>query len=321
MKVYFFGDSPVTVKDGSVYTLTSFFMSNWKKYTDYFGEIHAVLRQRDSKKELNDEQKIVFPVNVITFPSIALPTERVRNLSVARKIVKEAIKDCDAAIIKVPTFIGAEAIKLAEKYNKPYFIEVGECIFDSLIAEKNVFKIIAAPILYVWHRHLIRHTKYGIYVTKAYLQRRYPLVKGGIYASCSNVTIPSVQESVLEKRLSKIKNMNKGTIELATVGNMTNKLKALDVALVALKHQCLSDTDVVLHIYGDYSLELWQSYLDELPSNVKVIFEGFVSNKEELFSRLDNTDIYIHPSRAEGLPRAVIEATMITTMSIILVLI
>ncbi len=47
---------------------------------------------------------------------------------------------------------------------------------------------------------------------------------------------------------------------------------------------------------------------DDLGVGDIVTFSGFIANRDLLTNRLDSTDLFILPSRTEGLPRAMIEA-------------
>ena len=305
MKAVYIGDSPVFEKEGHFYGLSSINTEQFKKYTNFFSDFTAVLRSRPFCGELSEKQLIEEPVKVILAPTIASPFDRIKNIKTTRQIIKCVLREASFVIIKVPTFFGREAITICNKNKIPYFIEVGECIFDSLVAEKQIMKSIAAPFLYLWHLRSLKKAKYGIYVTKKYLQKKYPLSKGGLYSSCSNVFIENLDERVLQNRKKRIKLMDKN-ICITVIGAMTNKLKGLDILIKALGH-IKNDYHFIVRVYGKVDLSIWKKY-KLTSSNYEITFEGYISDKAKLFHALDETDIFLHPSRAEGLPRAVIEA-------------
>jgi glycosyltransferase involved in cell wall biosynthesis len=85
--------------------------------------------------------------------------------------------------------------------------------------------------------------------------------------------------------------------------------KAQDVILESIK--LLSDSGLNCHMFfvgdGEYKEKLQQMAID-LGVDDKVSFLGKISDRDHIKQLFDEADIFVLPSRQEGLPRAMIEA-------------
>src|SRR5699024_582981 len=158
---------------------------------------------------------------------------------------------------------------------------------------------------YFKSKKMIKEAPYVIYVTSEFLQKRYPTL--GLYTNCSNVNITKGSERTLENRLIKINN-NNSKIVFGTIGAIDIEYKGHDLMIKALsliKDNVTKEIEYKIVGGGNpiHLINLAKKY-DVLDL---VTFEGTLEN-DEINNFLDSVDIYIQPSRTEGLPRAVIEA-------------
>lgn len=142
------------------------------------------------------------------------------------------------------------------------------------------------------------------YVTRYSLQKRYP-PRSEINTHYTSLNLGN-DWFVSEPRTysEKLK-----TINLMNVGMMVQLYKAQDVILHAV--EILISKGVSCHISfmgdGEYKRQL-QDMAEKLGIIENVTFLGKLSDREQIKAQLDNSDIFILPSRQEGLPRAMIEA-------------
>lgn len=92
-------------------------------------------------------------------------------------------------------------------------------------------------------------------------------------------------------------------MKLISVGALSKK-KGIDLAIERIKELDIECEYYVVGGGGDLN---FNELVSNLPDNIKIFRLGML-NKEDVFKYLDDADIFIQPSRSEGLPRALIEA-------------
>ena len=65
-----------------------------------------------------------------------------------------------------------------------------------------------APFMYYTTKRCVKDSNYVVYVTNEFLQKRYPTMGKNI--GCSDVELPPLDDSILDNRLNKIRNMPLG---------------------------------------------------------------------------------------------------------------
>jgi glycosyltransferase involved in cell wall biosynthesis len=90
---------------------------------------------------------------------------------------------------------------------------------------------------------------------------------------------------------------------------MEQRYKGYDVLIEAVRECVASGSDLTLTLVGDgkHRPEL-ESLAAGLSVNGRVTFTGELPGDEAVRLVLADSDLFVHPSRAEGLPRVVIEA-------------
>lgn len=162
----------------------------------------------------------------------------------------------------------------------------------------------ARPIM-SWHmRSKIRHAIGVAYVTKEFLQNRYPS-DTPIQASYSNVLLDERWIVPPNKKLPKLSLDT--PVKMAFVGSVI-PYKGLHVLVEALKQL---DDCWQLYVYGEGSdVARIKRIASESGISEKIIWKGFVP-RERLLIELQDKHIFVMPSFTEGMPRALIEAMAI----------
>src|SRR5690606_33329506 len=142
-----------------------------------------------------------------------------------------------------------------------------------------------------------------------FLQKRYP-TRASIIAHASNVIVPEVKEEALPARLKKIDNSEKSdTIQLGIIGNIAVRYKGYDVLLKAVSELPTSIRNrVKLDFVGGGDPSYLNSLINQYQMKSQTRIRGKLKASQEIFDFLDGLDLYVHPSKQEGLPRVVIEA-------------
>lgn len=310
MKVLFCHDGPLKIDEEGNYYGSAHNNETFKRYYTIGDELTALIRVNNIRKvgALNKYSKIsIKPFDVIKCPSISSPVDYLKNKYKLKKIITKAVQETNYVVARIPSTIGYLAIDQAKKQNKPYLIELVTCPWDSYWNHSIKGKLVA-PLMYFNARKYVKNASYVLYVTKDFLQNRYPTKGKSI--NCSNVSLPQIENEVFEKRLKKIDSMhlNKKVI-IGTAGSVNVKFKGQQYIIETLgkmkSENRLMNLEYQLVGSGD------QKYLKNvaIKNNVEdnVVFLGAIPHAQ-VFSWLDDIDIYIQPSKQEGLPRAVIEA-------------
>jgi glycosyltransferase involved in cell wall biosynthesis len=160
--------------------------------------------------------------------------------------------------------------------------------------------------LQMWRmRSVIRESRHTIYVTRRFLQDRYPTC--GHAAVASNVEIARPGSDVLASRLLRM-DQTRHRVVFGLIGSLQHRYKGLDTALQALGRVRDQLPDLTFKVLGPGDPRPWQARAAKYGLEHRVRFCGVLPSGEAVLAWLDDIDIYLQPSFQEGLPRALIEA-------------
>ncbi|WP_315113917.1 glycosyltransferase [Clostridium intestinale] len=303
--VTFFHDHIFLRYRNNFYTSASLNSEVMKRYINFFGKIRLVTRWKtvDEIKEKTEPSSIDCTefVGVPNYKSIS----KLFNYFKARKIIKKEVLEAEYIIVRTSSFANIAA-RYAKKYKKPYLVEVVGCAWDASWNYSLIGKFIA-PFAYFFQKKTVKNADYAIYVTERFLQKRYPTKSKN--TNCSNVSLIDFDYGVLEKRLHKIDKMNMDDkLILATTGAIDVKYKGQQYVIKALaKMKNIGITNFEYQLVGGGDESYLKSIAQKYNVDKQVKFLGKMPHRE-VFNWLENVDIYIQPSKQEGLPRALIEA-------------
>lgn len=307
MRAVFFHDAPIIQSNNGEYYSVGFSYEIWKRYLKVFDELTVSTRVKfpENSSEYSSKKMKLSSGDNVSFEPVKVYGENSLNKK-TNNTIRNTLEKCDYAIIRMPSFIGIDACREAEKMGVPYIIELVGCVWDSLRYHSLKGKIIA-PYMYLKTKNYIKKANYVIYVTEFFLQERYPTKGKSI--NCSNVFLDAFNDDILKKRLLKIENNTELSNKIiGTVGAVNVKYKGqhhIIKALASLKSKGITNYEYQIVGGGD------QAHLKKIAKQYNVTnqitFLGKLS-REDVFDWLDSIDIYIQPSETEGLPRALIEA-------------
>lgn len=271
------------------------------RYIQNFGEIYIIGRVYD-KKGKKCEGFVELPKEVEVLGESSYAKMLKRNFL---NIIKNTLKNTKFLFIHFPSIPGYIVAHYAKKMNINYCSVVVGCTWDSFFNYSFLGKLLA-PFSFLIMKKYIRKSKYAIYVTKEFLQHRYPCHCNSINAS--NVYITELNNEVLLKRYKKIESYSKNhTFSLATCAAVDVKFKGQEDVIKAISKLKRKGKKFNYYLAGGGD----QNYLKKISRKYNVEKQVFFLgnlNSEQINELLDKIDIYIQPSKQEGLPRAVIEA-------------
>ena len=310
MRAVFCHDNVYRVDDaGRVYSEGQFDSECWARYLEVFDEITVVGRDQlianndDKVKRLNssDREGVIFHF----LPNLSGVFRLVSNRKCAKESLRKVIDEADAVIIRGSGEISHLGESLARQLKKPVAVEVVGCTWDALWNYGGIKAKAFAPINYLRMKRLVARAPYAIYVSKGFLQRRYPCA--GKTAVASNVNVNKPEKSVLVKRLSKIARMEDKQV-IGLIGSLQHMYKGIHIALRAMVEIRKALPNVELKVLGNGDSSRWEQLASDLGVSDITTFCGTLPSGLPVLNWLDSIDIYIQPSFQEGVPRAMIEA-------------
>ncbi len=287
--------------DGSGGSFTAYM---WNRYLSVFNELTVIARKR---KNLPNKLVISSTKNVIFFliDDINNPFDKILKSEKIKKKICKKIFRADLVICRIPSTLGYLAIDECISQKKSYLIEVVGCPFDAYWNYGKLITKFIAPYQWFKLRKYVKKSSYTIYVTQEFLQKRYPTKNKSI--GISNVNINNVVDFNFSL---KFYNKKFSVFNIGLIGSFHVKYKGHKEALKALKKNIDNGlTGVKLHLVGSGDFFWVQQLAKKMGIDQYVNFIGLLKAGDKgIFPFLDSLHLYIHPSRQEGLPRAVLEA-------------
>jgi glycosyltransferase involved in cell wall biosynthesis len=276
----------------------------WERYLRAFDTLTVVGRSGPNQGGAASEAREEPRVRYVPVPSIHSARLLLVNRRAAARAIYEAVAKGDAVIARLPSLNGELAVQAAMKLGRPYAVEVVGCGWDAFWNYGTIQGRLMAPRTYWTMRRLTLKAPYVIYVTQAFLQRRYPT--RGVQAGISDVDLVGWDEGLVASRADGPEHPS--PFVLGTIGYLGNEYKGLRVLLEALAEARRQRPDLVLRVLGSGDTARWQALAAALGVGDHVHFDGTLPPGAPVNAWLDDLDLYVHPSLVEGLPRAVIEA-------------
>ena len=142
-------------------------------------------------------------------------------------------------------------------------------------------------------KRAVGNAQYALYVTERFLQGKYPC--HGLSINASNVKIQQVSDNVLDARIKRIKNKNVSIIKLMTTAGVDVKSKGQRYVVEALAKLKKIGVETIYYLAGGGNTDFLYEIAKKNGVENQVVFLGRLTNSEVL-SKLEEVDIYIHPS-------------------------
>ncbi|MBS8265639.1 glycosyltransferase [Mesobacillus boroniphilus] len=314
MKVSFFHDAKLIKDKSSNYYSIGFTYNIWKRYLSVFDELMISTRIfAEHPGNVEEEYKgyqISSGENVFFSPIseyIGIK-DILTNYSAIRKQIRNSLKSTDGAIIRLPSIIGILACREANKLNKTIVIETVGCSWDAFWNYGSlVSKVVAGP-MFLLQRKYTKSAPFVIYITKKFLQNRYPS-KGVNAEGVSNVMVTTPNSDIFNMREQRILNLKReNKLKIGLIGSLNVNYKGHETAIKALSYLKNKGIKAELYFVGGGDPARWKKIAEQYNVLNNINFIGVISSGEKVNNWLDEMDIYIQPSKAEGQGRALIEA-------------
>lgn len=276
----------------------------WSRYLSAFDGV--VVAARTQSVETVDESlpRADGPdVAFFDLPDFVGPWGYLRHRRVLQSRIRQAVERCDAYCLRVPCPLATLACREIRRRGRPFGVEIFADPWGSL-APGSVDTIARPVARYLQARRLRLECQLAhatAYVTQDRLQRLYPSNPARLTTHYSSVELSE------EAYVAQPRTCFRDAHRLVFVGTLAVLYKGPDLLLRALA-RC-GQVSLRLSIVGDGQR---RRELEQLAKDLnvfeRVVFLGTLSSPEAVRRVLDESDLFVLPSRTEGLPRAMIEA-------------
>jgi glycosyltransferase involved in cell wall biosynthesis len=301
--------------DGRTYSTTGVDgASFWRRYLDIFDEVLVAARTRAASR-VDGLLPVEAPgVRVVPLPSYRGPWAYLRVRRRLADAMRAALREADVICGRAPGPIAAWAWRLRE--SRPFGVEVVGDPRDALArgTVRSVLRPVARVLLARQLRRLCRSATAVAYVTEQALQERYATSAWSTsYSSIDLSDEAFITEDAVVRRFSHECRRMKGSVDapwrLVFVGSLAQLYKGEDVLIDALALARRRNLEVTLTVVGDgRQRRLLERRARRRGVEAYVQFTGTLAAGSVVRAMLDSSDIFVLPSRTEGLPRAMIEA-------------
>lgn len=216
------------------------------------------------------------------------------------------VADHQAIVVRLPSEFGLLAAGAATAAGKDYAVEVVGCAWDALWNYGGIRSKLYAPALFIRTRRIVARASFATYVTRRYLQSRYPARQAAVVEAISDVQIGGVrQRGDAGLQFASDKG---GRPRLGTIGSLKTRYKGVHTAIEALAHLKRQGVVAEYRVLGGGDSRQYVALAERCGVSDQVVFEGVLPPGQPVLDWLDSLDIYVQPSLTEGLPRALVEA-------------
>lgn len=280
----------------------------FKRYLRVFESIRLICRieeeeiLKESRVSLGDDSRI----EVVPVPMFHGPVQYAKSYFAVGKAVNRVVDGCDGAILRIPSTVAIRVSKQVLKSGIPYACEV---VYDA----EDGWRGHTGLSHYAWKRidkqmrRLCANADGVSCVTEHYLQRHY-------FSNKNNAFTEHYSSLDLKKSFygSPQKHPQRNPFIIAHISNQVGEQSAKGHKQTIQAVKILKDRgiNVIVKFAGnDYfgGVELYSKYAHQLGVDKNVEFVGYL-NREGVETFLSEADMFVMPTKAEGLPRVIIEA-------------
>lgn len=294
--------------DGDVWTDAKYAYHFWTRYLAVFDRVRVIGRCGRIRRPPSDWLHVAGPnVEFAPVPLVRGAWGYLVSYGWFASKVRNATPDDGAIILRVPGELATCLDTALWHAHRPYGVE---CVGDphdlyAPGAVRSEFR----PYLRWWYPRRMRRQCFeavsAAYVTERTLQQRYPANPNAFQTYYSSIELGN--EAFIDAPREDV--AVKPPYRLVTVGTLAQLYKAPDVLIDAVAQCIKRGVDLRLRIVGD------GKHRRELENRCRtrgiaeqVTFVGHLATPDAVRAELDAADLFVLPSRQEGLPRAVIEA-------------
>lgn len=315
--------------DRKVWTVTQCPYSFYSEYLEVFDRVRVIGRAFPVPKIESNFLAVEGPA--VEFYPVVPYTGPVQFFTRYRKVqsgLRQAVPNDSAVILRVPSQVANSVEKSIRFRQHPYALDVVADPYDVLSPEANPHPL--APVARTYFTHNLKaRAKHAVavrYVTQSYLQNRYPPGKDAFVVpsiqvdhshhqpsdyrcqyvvAVSDVNLP--EEWFRDESRKALHEL--GVIRALFIGTLGSLYKGPDTLIRAVAISRSAGIRVLVRFAGSgKQAEHLKALANSLGVSEQITFLGDVQSGAPIRDEIDRADVFVLPSRAEGVPRAMLEA-------------
>ena len=302
-------------QNGKVYSNSISDYSFWRRYLQVFDEVVVLARVCQLDQEMLDKpQSNGAGVRFFDLPYYVGPMQYLKTYRKLDKAIKRSVVSAEAIILRIPGTISTRLWNHLNKANKTYGAEIigdGEDSIKNVVKNRLLRRVVSRMSL----KNQKKQCQGAIataYVSEFYLQQKYPPGCWSTHYSSIDLSDEAILENdQLENKLLSLKEVaeKKRPLKICHAGTMEVRYKGQDVLLEAVSMLRTEGFPVELTLLGTGRLaEEYATKARQLGIEKQVKFPGMIPAGAAVRKQLDQGDMFVLPSKTEGLPRIMIEA-------------
>jgi glycosyltransferase involved in cell wall biosynthesis len=309
--------------DKKIWTITQCPYGFYREYLQVFDQVRVISRVFPVSQAEPNFLPVEGPgVEFYAMPGYKGPYGFLAQFASVRTKAKHAVPTGSAVILRVHSQVANSVEGWLTRRDIPYSLEVTADPYDVLSPTAN--RHLVAPIARRYFtRRLQRQCQRALavsYVTQEYLQKRYPPapVDNGSQSSSSEgrpagQCVMAVSDASLSPECfvtrTRTNQHDRSRLRIVFVGTLQSLYKGPDVLVEAVGLCKAQGIPVSVRFIGSgEQIRSLQSRCVQLGIDQQVEFVGNVTAGGPVRQELDDADLFVLPSRAEGVPRAMLEA-------------
>lgn len=294
---------------GNLYAKSQEEYDLFKRYIRIFDSLRLVARCT-SVEELKPTYVPITDnkIEIVTIPMFRGPSQFLKNFWEIRKRVKGIFQDVDAGMLRLPSIMGSYIGYCMIRKHIPYATENLYDSQDGYLSSEKISEKILWRLMDLLQRNLCYRADGVSCVTQYYMQRRYFSKKEGHFSSHYSTLALFASFYTHEREFPS----QKSSYSIVHIANpvVTKGRKGHEQMIQMLEKIKSNRVNVNAFFIGEgpeSEIAKLKQLARECGVEDNVTFTGYIS-KSEIHSYLLNADLYVMPTKAEGLPRVVIEA-------------
>lgn len=282
------------------------------RYLSVFEEISVCARISTINDNDGTLLKLSGPrVSFVELPDTQGVKETLKAFHITKKIFRNALKSHDAVLVRAPSMLTMLLYHEIKKSGLPFSVDVALSGMNMFPGSGAIYKVLNCGV--DWYLKKICMEANGVsYVTDYVLQNSYPCramkePENKNYFTGSFSTIEMEDKHYYQQNWDKTKKPDKYI--LVHTGFMDDNRKCQDYVLKVVKNVVDRNYNVEMRFIGDGALRTkYEKMAESLGIRDRCVFCGIIRNKMDLLEELRKCHLFVFPTKAEGLPRAVLEA-------------
>ncbi|MBZ5639461.1 MAG: glycosyltransferase family 4 protein [Acidobacteriia bacterium] len=294
--------------DGTVWTEGAFSYPFLIQRPKVFDSIRVLARVKDIPERRSNSTRVDGPgVTFAPVPNYVGVGQYLLRAQRVRAAIRRAFEPGDAVAFRGGSQVAATLALALRERRYPYGVRVVGDPYEVLAP--GVVSHPLRPFLRYWVTRQLRQqcawASAVAYVTSMVLQRRYPASPGAFSTHYSDVELPPEAFVASPRSLSP----EGRPFRIVFVGALAQMYKGADVLLDALAMCAGKGLSLEATLVGDGR---YRGALEEQAAKLGLLerarFIGQLASGAAVREELDRGDLFVLPSRTEGLPRALLEA-------------